>query len=145
PHNLTEVANACIYLLDSPKAGIDEILEHIKGPDFPTEAEIVTPREEIKTIYEKGQGSLRARAVYTTENNEIVITALPHLVSGSKVLEQIAALMQKKKLPMVADLRDESDHENPTRLVIVPRSSRINAKEIMDHLFAVTALERTYR
>lgn len=145
PHNLTEVANACIHLLDHPKADTAELLKHIPGPDFPTEAEIVTPKEELKAIYEKGQGSLRARAVYSLENGEIVVTALPHLVSGSKVLEQIAALMQKKKLPMISDLRDESDHENPTRLVLVPRSNRIDAEEVMDHLFAVTDLERNYR
>ncbi|MEJ8318356.1 DNA topoisomerase IV subunit A [Pseudomonas oryzihabitans] len=145
PHNLREVAAACVRLLDNPIAGIPELLEHVPGPDFPTEAEIVTPRADLRKIYETGRGSVRMRAVYRREDGDVVITALPHQVSGSKVLEQIAAQMQAKKLPMVADLRDESDHENPTRIVIVPRSNRIDADELMQHLFATTDLESSYR
>ena len=145
PHNLREVAAACVRLLDDPIAGIPELLEHVPGPDFPTEAEIVTPRADLRKIYETGRGSVRMRAVYRREDGDVVITALPHQVSGSKVLEQIAAQMQATKLPMVADLRDESDHENPTRIVIVPRSNRIDADELMQHLFATTDLESSYR
>ena len=145
PHNLREVAAACVRPLDDPIAGIPELLEHVPGPDFPTEAEIVTPRADLRKIYETGRGSVRMRAVYRREDGDVVITALPHQVSGSKVLEQIAAQMQAKKLPMVADLRDESDHENPTRIVIVPRSNRIDADELMQHLFATTDLESSYR
>ncbi|WP_158893364.1 MULTISPECIES: DNA topoisomerase IV subunit A [unclassified Pseudomonas] len=145
PHNLREVAAACIRLLDDPIAGIPELLEHVPGPDFPTEAEIITPHADLRKIYETGRGSVRMRAVYRREDGDVVITALPHQVSGSKVLEQIAAQMQAKKLPMVADLRDESDHENPTRIVIVPRSNRIDADELMQHLFATTDLESSYR
>ncbi len=145
PHNLTEVGNACIELLDNPDANLAAILKHIKGPDFPTEAEIITPKADIKAMYATGNGSIRMRAVYTREDGDIVITALPHLVSGAKVLEQIAEQMQNKKLPLVADLRDESDHENLTRLVIVPRSNRIDVEALMAHLFATTELERTYR
>ncbi|WP_338545087.1 DNA topoisomerase IV subunit A [Pseudomonas benzopyrenica] len=145
PHNLREVAAACVRLLDDPIAGIPELLEHVPGPDFPTEAEIITPHADLRKIYETGRGSVRMRAVYRREDGDVVITALPHQVSGSKVLEQIAAQMQAKKLPMVADLRDESDHENPTRIVIVPRSNRIDADELMQHLFATTDLESSYR
>lgn len=145
PHNLREVAAACVRLLDDPIAGIPELLEHVPGPDFPTEAEIITPPADLRKIYETGRGSVRMRAVYRREDGDVVITALPHQVSGSKVLEQIAAQMQAKKLPMVADLRDESDHENPTRIVIVPRSNRIDADELMQHLFATTDLESSYR
>lgn len=145
PHNLTEVANACILLLEKPKSTLDDICKVIKGPDYPTGAEIITPKSEIRALYEKGNGSLRARAVFKKESGDIIVTHLPYQVSGAKVLEQIAALMQQKKLPMVADLRDESDHENPTRLVITPRSNRVNADELMNHLFATTDLERTYR
>lgn len=145
PHNMREVASACIHLLDNPKATISDLCKHIKGPDFPTEAEIVTPKEEILALYETGKGSLKARATYTVESGEIIINALPYQVSGSKVLEQIAAQMQKKKLPMVVDLRDESDHENPTRIVVIPRSNRVNADELMLHLFSTTDLEKNYR
>ena len=145
PHNLKEVAAACIRLLDDPGAGLDEILEHIQGPDFPTEAEIITPRQELLKMYASGRGSVRCRAVWSREDGEVVITALPHQVSGAKVLEQIAAQMQNKKLPMVADLRDESDHENPTRIVIVPRSNRVDLDDLMQHLFATTDLEHSYR
>ena len=145
PHNLNEVATACIRLLDEPNADIANLMEHIKGPDFPTEAEIITSREEIRSLYEKGTGGLRARARYEMEQGQIIVTALPYQVSGAKVLEQIASQMQAKKLPIVEDLRDESDHENPTRLVIVPRSNRVDIEQLMSHLFATTDLERTYR
>jgi len=145
PHNLREVINACIYMLDEPYAGVRALCEHIQGPDFPTEAEIITPRSEILSMYETGRGSLRMRALWREEDGDIVITALPHQVSGAKVLEQIAQQMQQKKLPMIQDLRDESDHENPTRLVIVPRSNRVDTAAVMQHLFATTDLERTYR
>ena len=145
PHNLGEVAEACIHLLSNPEATLEEICRFVKGPDFTTEAEIISPQSDILRIYRNGQGTLRMRAVHAKENGDIVITALPHQVSGSKVLEQIATQMQAKKLPMVADLRDESDHENPTRLVIVPRSNRIDIDELMAHLYATTDLECTYR
>lgn len=145
PHNLNEVADALIHLLDKPKATLKDISKYIKGPDFPTEAEIITPKSEIEELYTTGRGSLKARATYTTEQGEIVITALPFQVSGAKILEQIAAQMQKKKLPMVVDLRDESDHENPTRIVIVPRSNRVDIDSVMSHLFSTTDLEKNYR
>jgi len=145
PHNLREVAAACVRLLDEPKATVEQLCEHIQGPDYPTEAEIITPRAEMLKLYENGRGSIRMRAVYRVEEGDIVVTALPHQVSGAKVLEQIAAQMQAKKLPMVADLRDESDHEHPCRIVIIPRSNRVDAQELMQHLFATTDLESTYR
>ncbi|MBH3439134.1 DNA topoisomerase IV subunit A [Pseudomonas luteola] len=145
PHNLREVAAACIRLLDEPQSTVTQLTEHVPGPDFPTEAEIVTPRADLLKLYETGRGSVRMRAVYRKEDGEVVITALPHQVSGAKVLEQIAAQMQAKKLPMVADLRDESDHENPTRIVVVPRSNRVGLDELMQHLFATTDLESSYR
>lgn len=145
PHNLREVATACIHLLDEPNATVEQICEHILGPDFPTQAEIITPRQEIIDLYKQGTGSIRMRAVYVEEDGNVVITALPHQVSGAKVMEQIAAQMREKKLPMVGDLRDESDHENPTRLVIEPRSNRVDIEPLMAHLFATTDLERTYR
>lgn len=145
PHNLKEVGAACIHLLKNPGASLDELCELIKGPDFPTEAEIITPSHELIALYASGKGGLRMRAVFAEEDGEVVITALPHQVSGAKVLEQIAQQMQGKKLPMVADLRDESDHENPTRLVIVPRSNRVDKEALMAHLFATTDLEKTYR
>ena len=145
PHNLREVAAACVRLLDEPGATVEQLCEHIQGPDFPTEAEVITPKADLLKIYETGRGSVRMRAVYRIEDGDIVVTALPHQVSGAKVLEQIAAQMQAKKLPMVADLRDESDHENPTRIVIIPRSNRVDADELMTHLFATTDLESSYR
>ncbi len=145
PHNLNEVAAAAIHLLEKPKATVEDLCEHIRGPDYPTGGEIVTPREELLRAYQTGSGSVRIRARYELEGSDIVVTELPWQVSGARVLEQIAAQMTAKKLPMVADLRDESDHENPTRLVIVPRSSRVDAEAIMLHLFATTDLERSYR
>jgi len=145
PHNLREVAAAAIRLLELPNTTVAELCKHVKGPDYPTEAEIVSPKSEIRQIYETGNGTIRARARWERDGDDIVITALPYQVSPAKVLEQIAQQMQQKKLPMVEDLRDESDHENPTRLVIVPRSNRVDPVELMDHLFATTDLERTYR
>ncbi|WP_461538126.1 DNA topoisomerase IV subunit A [Spongorhabdus nitratireducens] len=145
PHNLKEVASACVHLLEKPAATIEDLCEHIKGPDFPTEAEIISSRADIIKMYKLGRGSVRMRAVWVKENGDIVINALPHQVSGAKILEQIADQMQKKKLPMVADLRDESDHENPTRLVITPAKKKCDAEQLMNHLFATTDLERTYR
>ena len=145
PHNLKEVADACIHLLDKPKATLKDICKIIKGPDYPTEAELITPKSEIEELYKNGRGSLKARATFTKENGEIVINALPFQVSGAKVLEQIAAQMNKKKLPMVVDLRDESDHENPTRIVIVPKSNRVDIDAIMSHLYSTTDLEKNYR
>ena len=145
PHNLREVVSATIRLLEAPKSTVAELCEHVQGPDFPTDAEIITPREDILAMYESGRGALRMRAVWENEGGDIIINALPHQVSGSRVLEQIAQQMQAKKLPMVADLRDESDHENPTRLVIVPRSNRVDLDGVMSHLFASTDLERSYR
>lgn len=145
PHNLREVANACIHLLDNPKASIEDLCTHVLGPDYPSSAEIISPRSDILDMYKKGTGSIRMRAVYTIEDGEIVINALPHQTSSAKIMEQIAAQMQAKKLPMVSDLRDESDHDNPVRLVISPRSNRVDVETIMHHLFATTELERTYR
>ena len=145
PHNINEVVSACIRLLDQPKASVTDLLEHVQGPDFPTNAEIISSAAEIRQIYETGRGAVRTRAVYEIEDGDIVITAIPFQVSGTKILEQIAAQMQAKKLPMVVDLRDESDHENPTRIVIVPRSNRIDIEALMAHLFATTDLERTHR
>jgi len=145
PHNLREVVNACVHLLDQPKATTSDLCQFIQAPDFPTDAEIITPREDTLKMYESGHGSVKMRAVWEKENGDIVITALPHQVSPAKVLEQIAAQMRARKLPMVEDLRDESDHENPTRLVIVPRSNRVDIDQLLNHLFATTELERNYR
>jgi topoisomerase IV subunit A len=145
PHNLAETVDACIHLLEHPQATVEELCEHVQGPDYPTAAEIITPRSDLLNIYRTGSGSVRMRAVFERENGDIVVRALPHQVSGAKVLEQIAGQMRAKKLPMVADLRDESDHTEPIRLVIVPRSNRVDADVLMAHLFATTDLERTYR
>jgi len=145
PHNINEVANAAIHLLDNPKATLEDINSLVPGPDFPTSAEIITPKQDILKMYETGRGSIKMRAAYTIEDGEVVVNAMPHQVSGSKVLEQIAAQMQAKKLPMVADLRDESDHENPVRFVVVPRSNRVDIDALMKHLFATTDLEKNYR
>ncbi|WP_105199628.1 DNA topoisomerase IV subunit A [Pseudoalteromonas sp. T1lg10] len=145
PHNVRELAEACCLLLDKPKAELAELLQLVKAPDYPTEAEIITPQADIEKMYTTGRGSLKMRAKYHVEQGEVVITALPHQCSGAKVLEQIANQMTAKKLPMVADLRDESDHENPTRIVVVPRSNRIKVEPLMAHLFATTDLEKNYR
>ena len=145
PHNLREVAAACIQLLDEPESSLETLFKYIKGPDYPTEAEIITSAEEIQKMYVTGGGSIKMRAIYEQEDGTIVITALPHQVSGAKLMEQIAAQMLAKKLPMIEDLRDESDHENPTRLLIIPKSKRIDVDAVMSHLFTTTDLERSYR
>jgi len=145
PHCVAEIAGACAALIDDPEADLDTLLQHIRGPDFPTEAEIISEPETLREIYRTGTGAVRARAVWHREGGEIVVTALPYQVSGSRVMEQIAGQMRARKLPMVEDLRDESDHENPTRLVVVPRSRRIDDDALMGHLFATTELERSYR
>lgn len=145
PHNIREVVKACVRFLESSRVTVQELHEHLPGPDFPTEAEIITPPEELLDLYERGSGSVRQRAVWMREGQDIVITALPYQVSGSRVLEQIAAQMTARKLPLVTDLRDESDHESPTRLVVEPRSGRVDAEALMSHLFATTDLERSYR
>ncbi|MCZ4337605.1 DNA topoisomerase IV subunit A [Shewanella colwelliana] len=145
PHNVRELVSACVELLDNPKADLERLMELVPGPDYPTEAEIITPKADIAKIYSTGRGSIKARAVYSVEGGEIVITALPHQAGSGKILEQIAAQMQAKKLPMVADLRDESDHESPVRMVIVPRSNRVDCDQLMAHLFATTDLEKNFR
>src|SRR5579859_6615814 len=145
PHNLKEVVNACVALLDDPELTTRKLMQHVKGPDLPTGGEIISPRSDLVQIYDTGTGTFKARATYEIEDGEIVIDALPFQVSGTKVQEQIAAQMQQKKLPMVDDIRDESDHENPTRLVIVPKSNRVDIQALMAHLFATTDLERNYR
>ncbi len=145
PHNLKEVVTACIQLLDNPDMTVRELCKYVKGPDLPTGAEIITPSSDLKAIYETGNGTFKARAVYEIEDGDIIITQLPYLVSGSKVQEQIAAQINNKKLPMVTDIRDESDHECPTRIVITPRSNRVEVEPLMAHLFATTDLERSYR
>jgi topoisomerase-4 subunit A len=145
PHNVREVANACAALLDNPQSTITDVMQYVKGPDYPTDAEIISSAADIAALYQSGRGSIKMRAVYQLEDGDIVLTALPHQTSGSKILEQIAGQMQAKKLPMVTDLRDESDHENPTRIVIVPRSNRVDVEQLMQHLFATTDLERSYR
>lgn len=145
PHNLREVVNAAIHLLDDPDASVGDLMRLVPGPDYPTTAEIISPPADLMKIYENGNGSIRMRATYVTEDGDIVINALPHQASPARILEQIAAQMQAKKLPMIVDLRDESDHENPIRLVLTPRSNRVNAEEVMTHLFATTDLEKTYR
>ncbi len=145
PHNAREVISACVRLLDEPGATVEQLCEHIQGPDYPTDAEIITPRENLLEMYRSGRGSVKMRALWQKEDGAVIVTALPHQTSGARVLEQIAAQMQAKKLPMVADLRDESDHENPTRLVIEPRSNRVDLEALMGHLYATTDLERSYR
>jgi len=145
PHNLREIATACIRLLDEPEASVASLCEHVLAPDYPTAAEIITPKNELLAMYATGIGSVRARAVYTSEQGNVVITALPYQVSPAKILEQIANQMRAKKLPMLEDLRDESDHENPVRLVLIPRSNRIDLDEMMQHLFATTDLEKSFR
>ncbi|HEX5961798.1 MAG TPA: DNA topoisomerase IV subunit A [Rhodanobacteraceae bacterium] len=145
PHNLREVVGACIHLLDEPSASVAELCGHIKAPDFPTAAEIITPHNELAAMYATGNGSVRCRAVYVEERGNIVLTALPHQVSPARIIEQIAAQMRAKKLPMLEDLRDESDHENPVRLVLIPRSNRVDTGTMMQHLFATTDLEKSFR
>jgi len=145
PHNLREIAAACIHLLEEPEATTAALMKHVKGPDLPTGAEIISPRADLKEFYEKGVGTFKARATYEIEDENVVITALPFQVSGRRIQEQVAEQIRAKKLPMVDDIRDESDHENPTRLVIIPRSNRVDMVEVMNHLFATTDLERSYR
>jgi topoisomerase-4 subunit A len=145
PHNVGEVAEACIHLIDHPQAGIEEICTHIQGPDFPTGAEIINPRDEIVEAYRTGQGNIRMRATCEFDNGDIIITALPYHVSPARIIEQIAAMMQGKKLPMVADIRDESDYEDPIRLRIIPRSNRVDKDVLLSHLMATTELEKTCR
>ncbi|WGE59773.1 DNA topoisomerase IV subunit A [Actinobacillus equuli] len=145
PHNINELADASVMLLENPKASLAELMTVVQGPDYPTEAEIITPKADIAKMYEQGKGSIKMRAVWKKEDGEIVISALPHQASPSKIIEQIATQMRNKKLPMVDDIRDESDHENPIRIVIVPRSNRIDFEALMDHLFATTDLEKSYR
>jgi len=145
PHNVREIASACVHLIEQPKAEVADLLQFVQGPDYPTDAEIITPKADIEKIYQTGRGSIKMRAVYDVEQGEVVITALPHQASGGKILEQIASQMTAKKLPMVVDLRDESDHENPVRLVVVPRSNRVDITQLMQHLFASTDLEKSYR
>ena len=145
PHNINEIAGAAVMLLDNPKAGLDDVLEIVQGPDFPTEAEIISPKSEIRKIYEQGRGSIKMRATWKKEDGEIIISALPHQSSPSKVIAQIAEQMTAKKLPMLEDIRDEADHENPIRIVLVPRSNRVDTDALMAHLFATTDLEKSYR
>jgi len=145
PHNLGEIASACIRLLDDPDACVRDLCEHVRGPDYPTAAEIITPAADLLAMYETGTGSVRARAVFAREQGNIVITELPHQVSPSKIIEQVAAQMRAKKLPWLEDLRDESDHANPTRIVLVPRSNRVDVEQLMGHLFATTDLEKSFR
>ncbi|MBK0014488.1 DNA topoisomerase IV subunit A [Stenotrophomonas sp. S41] len=145
PHNLNEIVSALLHLLDDPDASVRDLCEHVKGPDYPSTAEIITPANDLRTMYETGNGSVRARATFTKEANNVVVTALPFQVSPSKVIEQIAAQMRAKKLPWLEDIRDESDHANPVRVVLVPRSNRVDADQLMGHLFATTDMERSYR
>ena len=145
PHNINEVADAAVLLLDNPKAGLDDVLNIIQGPDFPTEAEIISPKDDIRKIYETGRGSIKMRATWHKEDGEIIISALPHQSSPSKIIAQIAEQMTAKKLPMVEDIRDEADYENPVRIVLVPRSNRVDTDALMAHLFATTDLEKSYR
>ncbi|MFO7713505.1 DNA topoisomerase IV subunit A [Desulfosarcina sp.] len=145
PHNIREVVDACMHLIDNPDAGVEDLCRHIHGPDYPSGAEIITPQAEIVDIYRTGRGVVRMRGTFELENGDMVINALPHQVSPAKIIEQIAAQMNKKKLPMIADLRDESDHDDPIRLVIVPRSNRVDKDALMAHLFATTELEKTFR
>ena len=145
PHNINEVADAAVLLLDNPKAGLDDVLNIIQGPDFPTEAEIISPKDDIRKMYETGRGSIKMRATWHKEDSEIIISALPHQSSPSKIIAQIAEQMTAKKLPMVEDIRDEADYENPVRIVLVPRSNRVDTDALMAHLFATTDLEKSYR
>ena len=145
PHNLREVAAACVHLIEDPQASTAALMKHIKGPDLPAGAEIISPRADLKAFYESGVGSFKARATYEIEDGNVVINAFPYQVSPARVQEQVAEQMRAKKLPMIEDVRDESDHEHPVRLVLVPRSSRVDLLEVMNHLFATTDLERNYR
>ena len=145
PHNVGEIVSACVRLLDDPDASVADLCEHVRGPDYPTAAEIITPAADLRAIYETGAGSVRARATFAREGANIIVTALPYQVSPSKVIEQIAAQMRAKKLPWLEDIRDESDHANPVRIALIPRSNRVDAEQLMGHLFATTDLEKSYR
>ena len=145
PHNLNEIVSAVVRLIDEPEATVADLCEHVRGPDYPSSAEIITPASDLRNIYETGHGSVRARATFFKDGNNIVVNALPYQVSPSKVIEQIAAQMRAKKLPWLEDIRDESDHANPVRVVLVPRSNRVDAEQLMGHLFATTDMERSYR
>src|SRR5690606_4941527 len=145
PHNVNEIDSACVRLLDDPDASVADLCEHVRGPDYPTSAEIITPVADLRAMYETGHGSVRARATFAREGQNIVVTALPHQVSPSKVIEQIAAQMRAKKLPWLEDIRDESDHANPVRIAPTPRSNRVDAEQLMGHLFATTDLEKSFR
>ncbi len=145
PHNLNEIVSALLHLLDDPDATVADLCEHVKGPDYPSAAEIITAPADLRNMYETGYGSVRARSTFFKDGSNIVINALPFQVSPSKVIEQIAAQMRAKKLPWLEDIRDESDHANPVRVVLVPRSNRVDADQLMGHLFATTDLERSYR
>lgn len=145
PHNLGEVTRACVHLLGHPKCTVTDLCGFVQGPDYPTGAQIITSRADLLSVYETGNGAIRARATYEKENGNIIINTLPYQSSSSRVLEQIAGQIQAKKLPMLEDLRDESDHENPVRLVLIPRSNRVDVNELISHLFATTELERSYR
>ena len=145
PHNLNEVVSACMRLLDDPDATVRDLCEHVRGPDYPTAAEIITPAADLLQMYETGIGSVRARAIYEKDGPNLVITALPYQVSPAKVIEQIATQMRAKKLPWLEDIRDESDHANPMRIVLVPRSNRVDAEQLMGHLFATTDIEKSFR
>src|SRR3990167_8884263 len=145
PHNLNEIVSACVRLIDDPDASVRDLCEHVRGPDYPTSAEIITPASDLLSMYETGNGSVRARATYTREGQNLVITAMPYQVSPSKIMEQIATQMRAKKLPWLEDLQDESDHQNAVRLVLVPRSNRVDYDALMGHLFATTDLEKSFR
>src|SRR5690606_31635983 len=145
PHNVGEIVSACVRLLDDPDASVADLCEHVRGPDYPTAAEIITPAADLRAIYETGTGSVRARATFAREGANIIVTALPYQVSPSKVIEQIAAQMRAKKLPWLEDIRDESDHANPVRIALIPRSSRVDVEQLMGHLFVTTDLERSSR
>ncbi|UHQ19410.1 DNA topoisomerase IV subunit A [Lysobacter sp. KIS68-7] len=145
PHNLNEIVSACVRLLDDPEATVRELCEHVRGPDYPTAAEIITPAADLLQMYETGYGSVRARGTFAKDGTNIVINALPYQVSPSKVIEQIATQMRAKKLPWLEDIRDESDHENPVRVVLVPRSNRVDVEQLMGHLFATTDMEKSFR
>jgi len=145
PHNLSEVVAACIHLIDNPNATLEEICGIVPGPDFPTGAEIITPASELTEIYRTGQGMIRMRGTYEIDNGDIIVTALPHQVSPEKIIEQIAAQMAARKLPMVSDIRDLSDQEEPTRIMILPRSARVDKEALMSHLFATTDLEKSVK
>ncbi|PVZ63909.1 DNA topoisomerase IV subunit A [Pelagibaculum spongiae] len=145
PHNLREVAAAAVHLLEKPKSELADLMQYLPAPDLPTKAEIITPKADLEKIYRTGHGSYKMRAVFQIEDGEIVISALPYQVSPAKIIEQIAAQMQAKKLPLVADLRDEGDHESPIRIVVIPKSNRVDFDALMNHLYATTDLEKNFR